>query len=314
MCGIYKITNKINGKIYIGQAKNICARWNEHYLLSRNEDLTHIQNDTSLIHRAIRKHHIENFTFEVLTLCDKDSLNEEEQYFISYYDSLVPKGYNILGGGNKGPEMHGEDNPNAKLTAEMVHEIRERYKNIETYRDVYASYQNIVSINTFHDVWIGKTWKHVHMDVYTEENKKKQRNNYDKVKSHNHCQVLNDEDILNIRNLKNDGFSRAFVYNTYYKHININTFSDVWYNRTFQHIQSDHPVVSAPRCRMANQDGVLNPSAKFSKDDVIEILKRKNAGEYIRNVYKDFNHVTYGCFKNLWDRKTYKNIEEKDNE
>lgn len=310
MCGIYKITNKINGKIYIGQAKNICTRWNEHYLLSRNEDLNHIKNDTSIIHQAIRKYHIENFTFEIVTLCDKDDLNDEERYFISYYNSLVPNGYNIVDGGNKGPEMRGEENPNSKLTETMVYDIRERYKNAERYKDVYLQYQDIVSVNTFHDVWIGKTWKHIHIDVYTEENKKKQRNNYDTVESHRHLQILEDKDIVHIRDLKNDGFSKKYVYDNYYSYININTFNDVWYNHTFKHIQSNHPIVSKKRCRTINQDGDLNPAAKFSKNDVIGILKRKNNGECIKDVYNDFKHVTYICFKNLWDRKTYKNIEE----
>ena len=51
MTGIYKITNKINKKIYIGKAINITTRWNQHYLDSFNDNI----NDNYIIHKAIRK-------------------------------------------------------------------------------------------------------------------------------------------------------------------------------------------------------------------------------------------------------------------
>lgn len=309
MCGIYRITNKINAKAYIGKSKNICVRWNEHYLMSCNKNLKHIEQDTSIIHKAIRKYGIENFVFEVLTLCDATSLDDEEKYFISYYNTIQPNGYNIQSGGDGGLEMHGSDNPNSKLNEAMVYDIREKYGQIIQKLIVYEDYKNIISINTFNDIWQGKTWKHIHMDVYTDENKKRQKNNYDKIANHKHFQVLSDEDILKIRDCKNDGLTKRFVHDTYYPDININTFSDIWYGNTFKHIISKHPVIAQKRHRSNDQTGCLNPSAKFTEQDIRNILLRKNNGETMKEVYNDFQNVTISCFRNVWNRKTYKNIE-----
>lgn len=84
-CGIYKIENLINGKLYIGQSVHIESRWQEHCRPSSK----------SLIGKAISKHGKENFTFQILEECAESYLNEREAYYIRYYQSLVPNGYNI---------------------------------------------------------------------------------------------------------------------------------------------------------------------------------------------------------------------------
>ena len=44
---------------------------------------------------------MENFKFEIIEECSIEELNEKEQYYIKYYNSLVPNGYNLtLGGSN----------------------------------------------------------------------------------------------------------------------------------------------------------------------------------------------------------------------
>lgn len=85
MIGIYKIENLINQKIYIGQSIHIEKRWKEHCRPSSN----------SLIGKAIKKYGKINFSFTVLEECDKDVLNEREEFFIKQYNSIVPNGYNI---------------------------------------------------------------------------------------------------------------------------------------------------------------------------------------------------------------------------
>lgn len=91
---IYKITNLINNKVYIGQTiTGIVNRWKGHIY----------KDGCRFLHNAIYKYGKENFKIEVIEYCDKDSLDEREIYWISYYKSNNRKyGYNILVGGNNG--------------------------------------------------------------------------------------------------------------------------------------------------------------------------------------------------------------------
>ena len=90
---VYKITNKINGKIYIGQTiRKPEVRWKYHTNPPKNvKKLTYIQS-------AIQKYGVDNFDFE--TICyakDRDSLNYYEDHFIQYFNCLAPKGYTCIG-------------------------------------------------------------------------------------------------------------------------------------------------------------------------------------------------------------------------
>lgn len=98
MTGIYKITNDVNGKIYIGQAVNIASRWGEHIYRPFNEnDETY----DSHLYRAIRKYGIDAFSFSIVEQCKKEKLDEREVFWISFYQSNNKKfGYNLTAGGN----------------------------------------------------------------------------------------------------------------------------------------------------------------------------------------------------------------------
>ncbi len=302
MTGIYKITNKINNKIYIGKAKNITTRWNQHYLDSFNDNLK----DNMVIHKAIRKYGIENFLFEIECLCAPKDLDELEIYYINLYGCQdMDIGYNILPGG-AGCAHDGEDNGLSKMTQKEVFDIREAYKNMCHKLDVYEKYKDKISLNTFSDIWTGKTWKSIHYDVYTDEIKKKH-----KVlrKQGSHASILSEEDVLFIRDCRNDGEPRIEIYEKYFSHINKNTFNDAWTGNTFKYIQSNHPVSKQKRYRSKEQDGILNHMAKFTKEEVISIRKRRDDGEDIKVVYKDYSkRVSIACFRELWKDITYKNI------
>ena len=83
--GIYRITNKINGKSYIGQSIHIERRWEEHCKPS----------SSSLISKAIHKYGKINFFFEILEECQIEDLDLLEQYWIKKENTISPFGYNI---------------------------------------------------------------------------------------------------------------------------------------------------------------------------------------------------------------------------
>ena len=85
-CGIYKITNTVTGKFYIGSAVNIKSRWADHRsrLGANKHHNRHLQNSWN-------KHGEDSFTFEVLEYCEKERLIEREQFYI---DNEKPA-YNI---------------------------------------------------------------------------------------------------------------------------------------------------------------------------------------------------------------------------
>lgn len=288
------ITNNINGKSYIGQSKNILKRWREH-----------ISDDgSSLIHKAILYYGVENFSFNILNICNSEELNDKEIEYISFYNTTVPNGYNIESGGNTTINF----GIRSILTDDEIYDIREQYKNLCKKKDVYKIYSNKISYSCFCDLWTGKSRKDIHMDVYTEEIKKYQKNNFDRI---NHQRKITDDDILNIRTDRNRGkLAKKEVYEKY-EYINVNTFNDIWYNRTFVNVQ---PTIENKRVKnirpYIDQSGENNPVSLYNNTDVIDIRRRKECGEDIKSVYKDYiyKNGTFSTFKNIWNNKTYKNV------
>jgi group I intron endonuclease len=86
---IYKITNNISHKIYVGQTtKNLQKRINDHI-----KGGSHLSN-------SIRKYGIENFTIEEICMAEnRDELNRKEQFWIEKLNSKEPNGYNLTSGG-----------------------------------------------------------------------------------------------------------------------------------------------------------------------------------------------------------------------
>lgn len=116
---IYLITNKINGKKYVGFTNDPKRRWKDHR--SRN----------SVIGKALRKYGRENFSFEIIYQ-SKDAehcLSVMEPYFIAEHDAFN-NGYNISTGGDGAI--------GAKLSEEIVEVIRKamvKYKWTIVYED-----------------------------------------------------------------------------------------------------------------------------------------------------------------------------------
>ena len=97
MVGIYRITNLVNGKTYIGQSIDIKRRFSEHRCISHESNI-HLK-------RALKKYGKENFKYEVLEECDISELDEKEVYYIS---TLKPE-YNIASGGQSSLRTYPEE-------------------------------------------------------------------------------------------------------------------------------------------------------------------------------------------------------------
>lgn len=96
MAVIYKITNKENNKVYIGQTiQKPELRWYHH--------LEEASLGSNLkFHRALRKYGKDSFNWEIIETVEPEKLNEREKYWISFYDSYK-NGYNSTLGGDKPP-------------------------------------------------------------------------------------------------------------------------------------------------------------------------------------------------------------------
>ncbi len=93
---IYKITNTITGRVYIGQTvQTLKERWRQH----RQRDNS--RNEQSYLHNSITKYGADCFTVEQIDSASTlEGLNVLETHYIKVFDCLSPKGYNLELGGN----------------------------------------------------------------------------------------------------------------------------------------------------------------------------------------------------------------------
>lgn len=160
ICGIYKITNKINNKCYIGQSKDIIKRWKTEYKWHKLN--SHLQS-------AFNKYGLENFDFEIIEECSPNLLNEREQFWITVYNSFDRNfGYNkTLGGaGTPGRTFIMSDetknkiriaNTGRKFTAEQLEEFRNIIRDNQIVIYCYETNKYYTSIgNAARELKIGK--------------------------------------------------------------------------------------------------------------------------------------------------------------
>lgn len=96
---VYKITNKVNNKVYIGKTYiGYQNRWKGHTIDAYRND-----KDTKL-YRAIRKYGEESFTIELLGRYESGVLEQKEREYIKEYDSFH-NGYNSTIGGDGNPTI-----------------------------------------------------------------------------------------------------------------------------------------------------------------------------------------------------------------
>lgn len=177
MIGIYKFTNKINGKVYIGQSVNLKQRYAGHKSASFNEKAADYNTQ---FHQAARKYGWENFDYEILVEVSEEEyqknckiLDDLEKYFIEYYNSYK-NGYNATAGGRENFDVEGakgEKNGRALLTKQDVIYIRECYNNHVRFKTIYEEYKDRISRRGLEKIWRFENWKDIHPEYHNEENK-----------------------------------------------------------------------------------------------------------------------------------------------
>jgi group I intron endonuclease len=150
---IYKITSKIDGRVYIGQTVNFKRRYGQYKYAAKSKIST-----SMYIERAMRKHGFDNFDFCIIDKASsKEELNQKEKTWISiYHSTATDKGFNIQDGGRNTEGYFRKSNPlDKKLNWIIINEIRENKDKLN-----YKQLQDKYNINRDHLVKIlrNKIW------------------------------------------------------------------------------------------------------------------------------------------------------------
>ena len=125
---IYKITNKINGKLYVGQTgQKLSKRIYKHKYYSKK--------GSPGLGAAIAKYGWENFSVEVVEICPVEQLNEREKFYIVKFNSKAPNGYNLTDGG----EGHAGCSPSEETRTKISASNKGRRVSAETRAKIAAA-------------------------------------------------------------------------------------------------------------------------------------------------------------------------------
>ena len=148
-CGIYKIENLINNKVYIGQSTCIEIRWVNHKAAACKKDYP--------LYRAMRKYGVENFLFSIIEVVDKIELNSREIFWMGEYQSTkMERGYNISTKESSLVTFR-------KLDEYKLATITDKLANSSQTADSIAL-EFDVGVDTISEINQGKSWKQANLD------------------------------------------------------------------------------------------------------------------------------------------------------
>lgn len=148
MVGIYKFTNRITEKSYIGKSIDIKNRYYNH---KNNADPCKPGFENTYFHREMVKYGFDAYDFTILEECEPDALNEREIYYIKTLGTLYPDGYNIEIGGIHSPHS-------TKLSWDNIYQIHQDLKDcVLTIKEIAQKYG--VCISAIYYINSGKHWR-----------------------------------------------------------------------------------------------------------------------------------------------------------
>lgn len=119
MIEIYKVTNLVNGKLYIGQTSRTLEKRKSAHI--RNSFNANAPDYDCAFHKAIRKHGPENFIWEVVITCNTvGESNEAERRLISEYNTCYGVGYNSNEGGGSGLGFKHSEEAKSKIREAVI--------------------------------------------------------------------------------------------------------------------------------------------------------------------------------------------------
>lgn len=223
MIGIYKITNKENGRMYIGQSNDIERRFIEHQTKGETSRIP--------LDKEIKKLGKDAFTYEIVEECSIEKLNEREAYWEVYYNARE-NGYNKQKCGTT--NLYGENNPNKKLSEKDVYFIRQSYNQHKKQKDIYEYFKDIISFDYFQNLWQGRSWTHIMPEVFTEENK--QYYIYQNSLGENGAAAkFTDEEVIQIRQRYVKENAKQ-IYADYQDRVSYQTFQAMLWGRSYKNL------------------------------------------------------------------------------
>lgn len=115
---IYTITNKINGKVYVGKTKNLKDRWENH--------CSNVGKKRRPLYDGMLHYGIDNFVMEVVDTTTEDKIDELEKNWIEKLDT-INTGYNLTEGGTGGDTFSNRTTQSKNGTREKLSEISKKY-------------------------------------------------------------------------------------------------------------------------------------------------------------------------------------------
>lgn len=221
---VYKITNKINKKFYIGSTKDLDGRMNVHFGKRR-------LNDESEFYEDVEKYGEHSFKIDILLkTSDMVKASREESRLIrENADNALM--YN---------KMVGASGRRVFYESDIVF-IRDLYDSKSIYvRDAYKNYyEGTVSYRAFKKAWQGETFKDIHYHVYTKENKDFHFSwGQSRPGETNGKAIFKEYQVLDIRQRQKRGEEKQSVYEDY-KYLNCkHGFYEIWTGKNWRNIQA----------------------------------------------------------------------------
>ena len=292
---LYRITNIINNKKYIGITNNYKRRWAAHKS----------GNGGQVISAAINKYGKDNFHFELIKRnLSIEEASEFEREYIKNENTLVPNGYNVAKGGYGIEYINrfGENNPKSALTNKEAQYIKDN-RNIPEYV-LYEEFSDKISYESFKKCYLGKTYTNLttNTEIYPF--------NLEFSNQFTSNNKLEYDEVVELRKMYAEGIHWETAFEKYK-----NLFSNKW-SFWNAYVGNSYKLVMPEVFTKENKhlhhslssSGEKNGRAKLTREDVIKIRELNSNNIPFCEICKIYNNVSNTSIRNVINYKTWKNV------